>query len=85
MPKNQIPQPTPAVNLPLPIKGLNRGLPVSISPSEYSSYLSNVRPVDVLEGRLRLGQRPGMKKWTSTQIGGVENPVVFMVTVSSVE
>ena len=84
MASKEIPNPKPAVNIPLPIKGLNKGLPVTVSPSEYSSYMNNVRPVDVLEGRLRIGQRPGLKKWTATQIGGVENPVVDMITVSTV-
>lgn len=74
-----------SINVPLPIKGINKGLPVNTTPSEYSSYMNNVRPTDVLEGRLRLGQRPGLKKWSDTQIGGVENPVVAICSVSTVE
>jgi hypothetical protein len=74
----------PCVSIPLPIKGLNLGLPVATVPAEYSSSMHNVRPVDVLEGRIRLGQRPGLKKWTATQIGGVENPVCDIISVSTV-
>jgi hypothetical protein len=74
-----------SVNVPLPIKGVNKGLPAAVSPAEYSSYMSNVRPTDVLEGKLRLGQRPGLKKWSSTQIGDADNPVVDIGSVSTVK
>jgi len=71
--------------LPLPLRGLNKGLSVAQTPSEYSSYMNNVRPRDVLEGKLRLGQRPGLKKWGSgTLIGSTNQPVVAMCSVSTV-
>ena len=73
-----------AVNVPLCIKGINKGLPVNTTPSEFSSYMNNVRPTDVLEGRIRLGQRPGLKKWSATQIGAAEQPVVAICSVSTV-
>lgn len=47
--------------------------------------MNNVRPVDVLERQLRLGQRPGLDKWGSgTQIGAAEQPVVAVCLVSAV-
>ena len=47
--------------------------------------MNNVRAKDVLAGRLRIGQRPGLAKWGApTQVGGIELPVVAMCTVSSV-
>lgn len=73
-----------SVNVPLPIKGINRGLPAASSPAEYSSYMNNVRPTDVLEGKLRLGQRPGLSKWSTTQIGDADNPIVDIGSVSTV-
>jgi hypothetical protein len=70
--------------LPLPIKGINKGITVAVTPSEYSTNLNNVRPRDVLEGRVRLGQRPGQAKWSTTLIGDANNPIVDICSVSSV-
>ena len=74
-----------AQSLPIPIKGINKGLSVVSVPSEYSSNMNNVRPRDVLEGKMRLGQRPGLKKWgAGTLIGGANQPVVAICSVSKV-
>ena len=70
--------------LPLPIKGINRGITVSVTPSEYSTNMNNVRPRDSLENRIRLGQRPGLTKWSTDQVGGIEQPVVDIISVSSI-
>lgn len=69
-----------------PIKGILKGLASNETPNEYSEYMSNVRPIDVLENKFRIGQRPGLDKWgNGDQIGAAENPVVAMCTVSTVE
>ncbi|KKM25047.1 hypothetical protein LCGC14_1598840, partial [marine sediment metagenome] len=39
-----------------PIKGISKGLPVDKEPPTTSGYMNNVRPIDTLERRLRLGQ-----------------------------
>lgn len=70
--------------LPLPIKGVFRGFSVDKVPSEFSDDMNNIRPVDSLEKRLRLGKRPGLKKWSTTQIGAAEQPVVSICIVSSI-
>jgi len=49
-----------------------------------SEYMNNVRPVDVSEKRIRIGQRPGLDKWSATKVGDAEIPVVAMCTVASV-
>lgn len=50
-----------------------------------SEYMDNVRAIDTQEKRLRIGQRPAVVKWgNGDQIGGDEQPVVFMCSVSSV-
>jgi len=50
-----------------------------------SEYMNNVRPVDVSEKRIRIGQRPGLDKWgVGTQVGAAEQPVCNMCTVASV-
>lgn len=47
--------------------------------------MNNVRPRDVLENRLRLGQRPGLDKWSNgTQVGSSEQPVVALTIVASI-
>jgi len=72
-------------DIPLPIRGINRGSSVTQSPKEFSASMNNVRPRDSLEGRLRLGQRPGLVKWgEGTQVGEAEQPVVSINSVSSV-
>jgi len=68
-----------------PIKGLSRGLPVEKEEIVTSGYMNNVRPTDVLEKRIRLGQRPALVKWSSVQIGSSEQPVVAMTLVSAVQ
>jgi len=70
--------------IPLPLKGLSKGLPVANETAATSGYMSNVRPRDVLEGRLRLGQRPGLKKAYSQQIGGSEAAIVWLGSITTV-
>jgi hypothetical protein len=74
-----------AQNIQMPYRGINKGVPVDKIPTEYSPHMDNVRPRDVLEGRIRMGQRPGLGKWSTDQIGGAEQPVVAMISVSFVE
>jgi hypothetical protein len=70
--------------LTFPFKGIHTGGLPSEQPGQTSPKLLNVRPY--WKGRLRGGQRPGLKKWgTGTQIGGLELPVVAMCSVSFVE
>lgn len=68
----------------LPIAGFSEGLPVDKSDPMTSGYMNNVRPIDSLERRIRLGQRPGLDKWgAGKQIGTAEQPVVCMISVST--
>ena len=69
---------------PLPVLGISRIVSVEKESPGYSGYLNNVRPTDVQENRIRLGQRPGLSNWSTDQIGGAELPVVAMTVVSSV-
>ena len=69
---------------PTPLLGKSEGLPVDKEAPNSSGFLNNVFPKDVLEGRMRLGKRPGLDKWSATQIGGATIPVVCMCIVSTV-
>ena len=60
-----------------PILGQNKGQSTDEQPGRTSGYLNNVRPYDVLEGRLRGGQRPGLEKMFAEQIGGKVSIVVM--------
>jgi len=69
-----------------PIKGMHKGLATVAQPDGTTFDCLNVRPYDVLEGRIRGGQRPVLDKWgTGTQIGDAENPVVAMCVVGTLE
>ena len=72
------------IELPPPIQGISKGVPVDKESPATSGYMNNVRPVDTLERRIRLGQRPGLDKWSTDQIGAVEQPIVAMCFVSAV-
>jgi hypothetical protein len=74
-----------ANEIPLPLKGFSEGVEISKTPAEYSPYMNNVHPFDTLDGRLRLGQRPGLDKAYSQQIAGESGPVVAICSVSVVE
>jgi len=72
------------IELPPPIQGISKGVPVDKESPATSGYMNNVRPVDALERRIRLGQRPGLDKWSATQIGAAEQPVICMVIVAAI-
>lgn len=68
-----------------PIKGIFRGTLVGHAPALTSEDMNNVRPIDPLEKRIRIGQRPGLDKWgTGTRVGDDAQPVVAMCFVNSV-
>ena len=68
----------------IPLKGRNDGMPIGQGDMATTGYINNCRPRDVLEGRLRLGQRPGLKKAYSQQIGGDEFPIIALLSVTVV-
>jgi len=67
----------------LPIKGYSEGL--SPHRETTSSYMMNVRPRDVLENKLRIGQRPGFDKKYSQQISGDAVPIIWLGDVTIVD
>jgi len=69
----------------LPIKGISYGFPVDKSPPLTSGYQNNVRAIDVLEKRVRIGQRPGQSKVYTQQIGGAASPVVAIIQVTTID
>lgn len=70
------------MRLNFPFKGLHSGLPAEDQPLATSPKLMNVRPTDVDEDRVRGGQRPGLVKAYTTQIGGA-HPVVALAQITT--
>jgi len=73
-----------SIKLPFPLKGINKNFAESEQPYQTSPDLLNVRPSDVTENRIRGGQRPGLKKQYSNQIGNGK-PVIAIDHVTIVE
>ena len=69
-------------SLPLPLKGVNFSYPLDQQDAASSPHMYNVRPFDTLERRIRLGQRPGMDKAYTQQIGGASSPIVWIGEVT---
>ncbi len=73
------------VRFQLPIKGIHLGGAVETSPALTSGHMDNVRARDVLENKVRIGQRPGLDKWgNGDRIGDANIPVVAICTVTTV-
>lgn len=72
------------IEIPIPIKGFSEGLPVDKEQLATSGFILNCRPRDVLEGKLRLGQRLGLKKAYSQQISGTAYPIIILCSVTVV-
>ena len=70
---------------PTPIQGVSELLPVDKAAPLTSGYMNNVRPTDVLEKRIRIGQRPGLDKVFDQQVGGAASPIVLITTVTVVD
>ena len=68
-----------------PLFGVNKGVATSKQPFATSFLMNNMRLFDVLDNRARGGQRPGLTAWGNEDlIGAANNPVVAMITISSI-
>ncbi len=74
------------MKIPFPSKGIDKGHAANQQAPDTTSDIKNMRLYDTLDDRARGGQRPGLDKWgDGDQIGAAEQPVVAIVTVSSVQ
>jgi len=68
-----------------PIKGKHVGFGTEVQPEFTTRRMNNMRPYNTQNNILVGGQRPGLDKWgAGTQIGAAEQPVVAMITVSTI-
>jgi len=68
-----------------PVDGINKGQAAVDQPVNTSPDLNNVRPYDTLDNRMRGGQRPGLDKRYSQQIGGIASPIIAICCVTIVD
>ena len=73
------------IELPIPIRGYNEGTNVLDTPQTMSGDMGNVRPIDSIEKKLRIGQRKGLAKSITQQIASAESPVIFIGSVTIVD
>jgi hypothetical protein len=71
--------------IPIPLKGVNYSYPLDKQDAGTSAYMNNIRPFDTLERRIRIGQRPGLDKMYTQQIGGTAAPIVALHTVTTID
>ena len=74
--------------LTFPIMGINKSRIPEDQPEATSPGMNNVRPFDVLDERIRGGQRPGMVKRYDERVTNAatgSGPVVAMCEVSVTE
>ena len=68
------------VELFFPIKGVSQFTAYNQQPELTSPFMQNVRIKGVAEQRARGGQRAGLKKWATTQVGGAY-PIINLTQV----
>lgn len=73
------------VDINLPIKGFSEILPVENQEVATTPYALNVRPRGVLDKRIMICKRPGLKKAYSDQIGVVNLPITVLCSVTTVD
>lgn len=73
------------VRIQFPLLGINKGMATAKQPYATVSEMNNMRLYDVLNGRARGGQRPGLTAWGNEDLIGDSNqPVVAMAVISSI-
>ena len=72
----------PTLKLYFPLRGLSRTLAFRETPPLTTPLAQNVRLTDVSKERARGGQRPGLIKAYTTQVGGAY-PIVKMISVTT--
>lgn len=73
------------MDLLFPHRGYHVGLGAEKQPANTTPYIQNMRVIDSQDNRFRGGQRPGLQKAYTQQIGGLPNPVVVITMVTTVD
>jgi hypothetical protein len=73
------------MDLLFPAKGFHKGLGAEKQPAGTTPWIQNMRVIDTQDNRFRGGQRPGLKKAYTQQIGGDTAPVVWIGAITIVD
>lgn len=73
------------MDLTFPYKGYHVGLGAEKQPAGTTPYIQNMRVIDKQDGRFRGGQRGGLLKAYSEQIGAATVPVVLLIQITIVD
>ena len=68
-----------------PFRGYHKGLGAEKQPANTTPYIQNMRVIDIQDNRFRGGQRPGLQKAYSQQIGGAANPTIWIGFITVVD
>ena len=72
------------MRLRFPLNGIHKGFGTVSQPEGTTFDCLNVRAYDIIENRIRGGQRPALDKWgAGDQIGSSEQPVVAMAVIGT--
>jgi len=73
------------MDLNFPHKGYHKGLGTEKQPAGTTPWIQNMRVIDCQDNRFRGGQRPGLQKMYTQQIGGLSSPIVFLTYITVVD
>ena len=73
------------MDLLFPFRGFHKGLGAEKQPAGTTPYIQNMRIIDIQDNRFRGGQRGGLQKAYTQQIGGAESPVVWIGSITVVD
>ena len=73
------------MDLLFPFRGYHKGLGAEKQPANTTPHIQNMRVIDIQDNRFRGGQRPGLQKAYSQQIGGTAVPIVWLGSVTIVD
>ena len=73
------------MDLLFPAKGYHKGLGAEKQPAGTTPWIQNMRVIDIQDNRFRGGQRGGLQKAYTQQIGGIAAPVVVLISMTVVD
>jgi len=73
------------MDLLFPSKGYHKGLGAEKQPAGTTPWIQNMRVIDIQDNRFRGGQRGGLQKAYTQQIGGISAPIVALIVVTVVD
>lgn len=77
-----MPSPRPT-RVPFPVRGLHEESGFDEMPPRTTTHMTNVRAQDTILGRARGGRRPGLSKWSDSQVNGSEAVQAMLKIVRS--